>query len=67
MENLMEMAIAFRQYHIDVCKVLNECTHDMTTLQLNFVQQMIFRRHSGSSAKNVCDYAEKGLICAMPL
>ena len=67
MENLLQMAMAVRQYHIDMYKGMNQLTRNMAALQFDMIEQMAFRRSFRPTAGDGCDQAEKGLTCAMPL
>ncbi len=67
MENVMEMMTAVKDYNLEICKGMNTLTRDMAKLHFEAVEQVVFQKRSETAKKDACDYAEKGLTCAMPL
>ena len=54
-------------YNIELCKGINTLTRDIAIFNFAVIEQVTFQKHIRSTASDTCDYAEKGLTCAMPL
>lgn len=67
METLFDMVNVVSDYNIEMCKGINTLTRDIAMLQFNVIEQVAFRKYSKTASGDACDYAEKGLTCAMPL
>ena len=67
MEIIMEMVNVVNDYNIEVCKGINALTRDIAMLNFSVIEQVAFRKCSRPENQDTCDYAEKGLTCAMPL
>lgn len=67
METLVEMMNVVNDYNIELCKGINTLTRDIAMFSFAVIEQVAFHKHTGSTASDTCDDAEKGLTCAMPL
>lgn len=67
MDELYEMMIATKDYNVEVWRSVNQFSHAVTTLLFHVTENVVVQRHNKPLPKDACDYAEKGLTCAMPL
>jgi hypothetical protein len=67
METLVELMNVVNDYNIELCKGINTLTRDIALFNFSVIEQMTFQKHTRTIAPRTCDYAEKGLTCAMPL
>jgi len=67
MKTLVDMVGVVNDYNIEFCKGINTLTRDIAMLQFTVIEQVAFGKYSKPATSNVCDDAEKGLTCAMPL
>jgi len=67
METLVEMINVVKDYNIELYKGINTLTRDIAMLNFTVIEQMAFQKNTRPTHPGVCDDAEKGLTCAMPL